>query len=93
MKEGFAHIEIDMNDDGLTIKNKSNLYLIHGVMIIDALAGTIARGNKAIKMLLLGMTFSANHDGVMDKVKSIQIDMGAIKKMMDESEAGECSEE
>lgn len=93
MKEGFAHIEIDMNDDGLAIKNKSCLDLIEGVMIIDALANTIAHGNKMIKMMLLGMTFSANKDGVMDKQKSIQIDMGAIEKMMNESGAGECSEE
>ncbi len=93
MKERFAHIEIDMNDDGLAIKNKSRIDLIEGVMIIDALANTIARGNKTIKMLLLGMTFSANSAGVMDKQKSIQIDMGAIEKMMNESGAGECSEE
>ena len=93
MKEAFAHIEIDMNDDGLAIKNKSCLDLIEGVMIIDALASTIARGNKTIKMMLLGMTFKANHEGVMDKAKAIQIDMGAIEKMMNESGDAGCSEE
>lgn len=93
MKEGFAHIEIDMNDDGLAIKNKSCLDLFHGIMIIDALATTIAHSNKEIKMLLLGMTFKANADGVMDKMKSIQFDLGAIEKMMNGSGAGECSEE